>query len=208
MITLLVYHAMHAGVFYSMDILTSTSDHANSNNLFEGGEFLYKLMTKDYAASGGTLRTVKEDLGLDLTLSEGELTELEMELGIITDGDKGEMDLFYTVFMDDPGKVPGGKCRFAGGVLLPPSFHSKEGKERMKSKLLRVNEDILRAKRGLSGDGGGSSGDVDVEDNHSRNVEYRVGNLPKVDAAVAQHPFTDGAFSALLQSYKVSLMIM
>jgi len=204
MITLLVYHAMHAGVFYSMDILTSTSDQANANNLFEGGEFLYKLMTKDYAASGGTLRTVKEDLGLDLTLSEGESTELEMELGIIADGDEGgEVDLFYTVFMDDPGNVPGGKCRFAGGVLFPPSFHSKEGRERIKSRLLRVNEDILRAKRGLSGDGGGSSGGGAVEDNHSRNVEYRVGNLPKVEVAVAQHPFTDGAFSALLQSYKI-----
>ncbi len=207
MMTLLVYHAMHAGVFYSMDILTSDSDHANS--LFEGGEFIYKLMTKDYAASGGTLRTVKEDIGLDLTLNEGELTELEMELGIITDGDGGAaVDLFYTVFMDDPGKVPGGESRFAGGILFPPSFNSKEGRERIKSKLLRVNEDILKSKRGLSGDGVGRSGDVIVEDNHSRSVEYRVGKLPKVEVAVAQHPFTDGAFSALLQSYKVISMMM
>ena len=38
----------------------------------------------------------------------------------------------------------------------------------------------------------------------SKNVLYEVGNLPKVEAATASHPYSGGAWSAMLQSYKVS----
>ena len=38
----------------------------------------------------------------------------------------------------------------------------------------------------------------------SKNVMYEAGNLPKVDAAMASHPYSGGAWSAVLQSFKVS----
>ncbi len=42
-------------------------------------------------------------------------------------------------------------------------------------------------------------GDESDDWRHSKDIKYEAGNLPKVDAAVAQHPFTAGAWSAVLQ---------
>ncbi len=63
----------------------------------------------------------------------------------------------------------------------------------MKRMLLDANDFI----RGDESDGG----------RHSKDIKYEAGNLPKVGAAVAQHPFTAGAWSAVLQSYKVGLFL-
>jgi hypothetical protein len=41
------------------------------------------------------------------------------------------------------------------------------------------------------------------EGKQSKDTRYEVANLPKVDAVSVDHPFTGGAWSALLMRYKV-----
>jgi len=147
---------------------------------------VYKFMTKDYAASTGTLRTVSSDLGI---LEDGGSSNL-----IIAEDEEGfekldTADLLYSILLDDPSFIPGGETRFASGVLLKESNSNNNG-GKMK-KLLLEDANALIAKEGKEGG------------THSKDVKYEVGKLPKVKAAVAQHPFTAGAFSAILQSYKI-----
>eukprot|EP00970_Alexandrium_tamarense_P001347 scaffold139_cov199-Alexandrium_tamarense.AAC.27 len=150
--------ALNAGLLSPVTIVTN-----DDTATFPGGEFVYKLMTKDYAASSGTLRTIKEDLGMED--NGGNIRE-------------ETVDVLYTVLLDDAAVVPGGLTRFASGVLVTNSDQ--------KRRLMDVNVGIAES--------GGS---------HSKEVRYEVGSLPKVAAAVAQHPYTDGAFSAILQTYKI-----
>jgi hypothetical protein len=152
--------ALNAGLLSPVTIVTN-----DDTATFPGGEFVYKLMTKDYAASSGTLRTIKEDLGMED--NGGNIRE-------------ETVDVLYTVLLDDAAVVPGGLTRFASGVLVTNSDQ--------KRRLMDVNVGIAES--------GGS---------HSKEVRYEVGSLPMVAAAVAQHPYTDGAFSAILQTYKVSV---
>ena len=114
-------------------------------------------------------------------------------------------DLLFSVFMDDEWLVPGGDTRFAGGLLLT-NGNGNDGKgshgEEMKQRLLDANLTIgstastTAKEEGVLGKG------------HSTDVKYQVGVLPTVKAAVAQHPFTNGAFSAILQSYKVCMFCL
>lgn len=163
-----LHSALDAGVFASLDIAGGT---------FSGGEFVYKAMTKDYAASTGTLRTVASDLGH------------------AEDVPPDTADLLYSVFYDDPSLLPGGKTRFSGGVLLSKSI-SGERKKQIKHSLLDVANRDIRDLNNVAKKG-------EEETVHSKDVKYEVGSLPKVDAAVASHPFTAGGWSALLQSYKI-----
>ena len=175
------HSAINAGLFASLDI---------KRGMFPGGEFAYKSMTKDYVASGGTLRTVAHDLGM--TLHEEDEPGGDGGGG---GGGGGEEDLLYAVFFDDERLVPGGKTRYAGGALLSSSNNRAkvDGRKAAKRRLLvDANERIAT----LVPEEGGTI--------MSRNVLYEVGNLPKVEAAMAYHPYSGGAWSAMLQSYKVS----
>lgn len=177
--TVMTIHAgLQAGVFAPLNIERASGDGDNNVSRFPGGEFVYKFMTKDYAATTGALRTVSSDLGI----AEKGAGNLILEEGVPTD----TADLLYSVLLDDATSVAGGKTRFAAGALIDDS---EEG-ERMKKKLLDANESI-----GL---------DTDGDRTHSSEVRYEVGRLPAVEAAVAQHPFTAGAWSAVLQSYKIA----
>ena len=169
MFGMFLHSSLDAGAFAGLEITGGT---------FPGGDFVYKAMTKDYAASTGTLRTVASDLG--------HAEDVRSE----------QSDLLYALFWDDPSRVPGGKARFAGGVLLSKATSGEEGK-RMKKALLEEANGAIDAR---------AKGAVGEEDTgtHSKDVRYEAGSLPKVAAAVAQHPFTAGAWSAILQSYKVS----
>jgi len=133
-------------------------------------------MMKDYAASTGTLRTVASDLGI---AEEGGGNLIIADEGVPLD----TADLLFSILLDDGSLVPGGKTRFASGVLLAKS--SEGGK--MKKRLLEVNKDIKEDNVGT----------------HSTDAKYEIGSLPKVNAAVASHPFTAGAWSAILQSFKI-----
>jgi len=157
MAVLFVHSALHAGILAPLTI---------TRGIFPGGEFVFKLMTNDYVASFGTVRTILSDLGI------GEDGVEEPRDGV---------DFLYTVFLDDPSIVPGGATRFASGALL------QKGDGGTKSRLLEVNKSIPQ----------------DVHGTQSKDTRYEVAKLPKVTAAMAQHPFTDGAWSALLMRYKV-----
>ena len=120
----------------------------------------------------------------DYVASFGTVRTILSDLGIGEDGveePRDGVDFLYTVFLDDPSIVPGGATRFASGALL------QKGDGGTKSRLLEVNKSIPQ----------------DVHGTQSKDTRYEVAKLPKVTAAMAQHPFTDGAWSALLMRYKV-----
>ncbi|KAL7536045.1 hypothetical protein ACHAXR_006883 [Thalassiosira sp. AJA248-18] len=167
MVVMALHAGLNAGVLATLDI---------EEGSFPGGEFVYKFMMKDYAASTGTLRTVAKDLGI---AEAGGGNLIVAEEGVLLD----TADLLYSILLDDETLVPGGKTRFLGGALLNGS--SGGGGPTIKKQLLDVNKDIKE------------------EGTHSKDIKYEVGKLPKVGAAVAQHPFTAGAWSAMLQSYKI-----
>lgn len=175
-----IHSALDAGILAPLDI---------SQNTFPGGTFVYKSMRKDYAASSGTLRVVASDLGIGG--EEGmprERLYQEEEPEELVQRSKGDDDLLYTVFMDHERLVPGGKTRYAGGALLTGKSRDKDNA--MKENLLGMNERIALQT---------------VEEGviMSKHVQYQVGSLPKVEAVVASHPFTGGAWSSILQSYKI-----
>ena len=101
---------------------------------------------------------------------------------------KDTADLLYSILLDDVQLIPGGETRFFSGLLLNKDSSSTNNGSGMKKRLLDANKNIQN-------EGGTST--------HSKDIKYEVGNLPKVNAAVMTHPFTAGAWSAMLQSYKV-----
>lgn len=165
--------ALHAGLNAGVLATLTIED-----GTFPGGEFVHKPMVKDYAASTGTLRTVASDLGIAEEGGGG----LVLDEGVPLD----TADLLYAALLDDESLVPGGRTRFAAGALLGKT---KEGGEMKKRLMEAANADIRE-----NGEKGGT---------HSKDILYEVGTLPKVPAAVASHPFTAGAWSAVLQSFKV-----
>ncbi|KAL7550849.1 hypothetical protein ACHAWF_014046 [Thalassiosira exigua] len=160
---------------------------------FPGGEFVHKFMTKDYAASTGTSRTVADDLGV----------EEEGGGGLVSTGleEVDTADMLYTVFFDDAAMVPGGKTRFASGVLLPGG--KKDGGATIKQRLLVDANERIDVERKLDGKTKKQREEEDFGSIHSKDVKYDAGKLPKVDAAVVRHPFTAGAWSAIFQSHKI-----
>ncbi len=140
-------------------------------------------MQKDYAASFGTLRTIASDL------TEG---------GIQTEDDDDD-DLLYTIYMDDEALIPGGKTRFASGVLLTSSSSKQKSyrnSNKVKKWLLEATNSGIDMKL--------IQKNIAEEDaRHSKDVRYQISQLPRVSAAVAYHPFNDGVWSAVLQSFKV-----
>lgn len=145
-------------------------------------------MTKDYFASYGTLRVIVSDL-----------VAVEENGAVVHEGQPGDDrydDMMYTIFMDDATLVPGGKTRFASGILLPETNDSSSAAV----KLLSMNERIATAAAEhtmKNGDG----------PTMSKNVLYQIGTLPQIQVkegmAVATHRFTGGVWSALLQTYKI-----
>lgn len=107
--------------------------------------------------------------------------------------------MLYAVFFDDERLVPGGKTRFAGGALLSSSSSAANNRA-------KVDGGNKAAKRRLLVDANERIATLVPEEGGtimSRNVLYEVGNLPKVEAAMAYHPYSGGAWSAMLQSYKI-----
>ena len=191
MVVTTLHSALSAGLLSSMSITTDTFPSSNGNG---GGEFVYKLMNKDYAASTGTIRTISSDLNIVEDGTQSNLIIAEDTDGkVVTD----TADLLYSIYLDDASLVPGGQTRFVSGVLLSSKvLKSGSGKE-MKKQLLDVNSGIL------ADDKKKKKSETSL---HSKDVLYEIGNLPKVNAAVMTHPFTAGAMSAILQSYKVSCL--
>lgn len=169
---------VHSGI--SAGVLAPLSINEAKDTYFPGGAFIYKGMLKDYAASFGTWRTIATDL------KNG---------GIWNEEDAEDGDLLYTIFMDDESLIPGGKTRFASGTLLTSKQSSKDV-DKIKKWLLETTNDGIDAKL--------MKKNIAEEDaRHSKEVRYQVYQLPKVKVAMAYHPFNDGVWSAVLQSFKV-----
>ena len=176
MVIMALHSALTAGILSPVTITHDT---------FPGGEFIYKSMKKDYAASTGTLRTVATDLGIIEDGSSSNLIIAEDDEDMTT---KDTADLLYSILLDDVQLIPGGETRFFSGVLLNKDSSSANNGISMKKRLLDANKNIQ------------NEGSVST---HSKDIKYEVGNLPKVNAAVMTQPFTAGRWSAMLQSYKV-----
>lgn len=119
----------------------------------------------------------------DYVAAAGAVTTIASDLGIDESGleqPRDTIDLLFTVYLDDASVIPGGKTRFATGALL-------KGEKDVKSRLLEINKSIPEVNEGKQ----------------SKDTRYEVSSLPKVDAVSVNHPFTGGAWSALLMRYKV-----
>lgn len=184
---LLVHSSLSAGILAPLSIIET------KDTYFPGGTFLYKLMQKDYAASFGTWRTIVSDLeeGEGMIWKEDEKEKKKKK----KEEEEEENDFLYTIFMDDEAIIPGGKTRFASGVLLTPKQDSKYV-DKIKKWLLDTTNKGIDSKL--------IQKNIAEEDaRHSKDVRYQIAQLPRVSAAVAYHPFNDGVWSAVLQSFKV-----
>ena len=198
-----IHSAIDAGMFIPLTIISSSSSAGGGGgadvHFFPGGTFVYKFMTKDYFASHGTLRAIVSDL-VALSSVENETTVVREGQLPRDDDDSLYDDRMYTIYMDDATLIPGGKTRFASGILLPTETNDSSSSSSAAHAVMlpSMNERIATAaaehamKNGI---GGGPT--------MSNNVQYQIGTLPKEVAVVATHRFTGGVWSALLQTYKI-----
>lgn len=91
-----IHSGISAGAFHPMTI---------DKGEFPGGEFTYKFLTRDYAASSGLSRAIEADLGIDNTDEKG------------WQAPSDSADLLFSVFLDNDGSIPGGMTRFASGII-------------------------------------------------------------------------------------------
>jgi len=139
---------------------------------FPGGDFIYKSAKRDYAAAPSLERQVASDLGLK---------------------PKQTTDIIYTIFLDHPNTVPGGRNhRFASGLLASKKL---ENSDALKQILLDWNEQIQPPTRA-------DVLDLPATDLWKR-LRYKQETLPSVKAAIAYFPFTNGFVSSLIQNYKI-----
>mmetsp|Transcript_12187 Transcript_12187/g.18415 ORF Transcript_12187/g.18415 Transcript_12187/m.18415 type:complete len:289 (-) Transcript_12187:168-1034(-) len=148
--------------------------------VFLGGEYIYKISDRDYAATGGTWRSIRQDLKTDQHLED----------------DKSFDDKLYAVYIDD---VTTSNGRFFSG-LLTSEDSSANGKKHEDSAL---NSDHSMKQRLLDSPNREMSDFQRKERNEFERREYIIGTLPSVKCAVATFPYTDGFVSALLTNYKV-----
>jgi hypothetical protein len=99
-------------------------------------------------------------------------------------------DQLYTVYLDNPNDMGGRRQRFAAGYLVT----DKAGKSVQKT-LLQRNQEI----RPPTPD---ELWDLPASKLWAR-LAYQTAELPSVNAAVVQFPFTNGFVSAMIQSWKV-----
>jgi len=99
------YACLNAGILESVTV---------AKGEFKGGEVIYKLTSRDYAAAPGMARHIGGDLGWKRTKKN----------------DSG--DLLYTFYLDDPRKVSGRDQRFAVGWF--------GDNQEIKEQLLKTND--------------------------------------------------------------------
>jgi len=153
---------------------------------YPGGLFVHKMIVRDYAASMGAIRMIEEDIDSILADKVDEdATELNLDLSMDPDQPIAKdtfTNLTYSVFLDDTDVfVPGGSGRFCAGVLLDQTT-------------LYISDKLLEKNSGPNRKN---------EENSFWSHNYTVTDLPKVRAAVATFPFTNGFISALIHKYKV-----
>lgn len=163
MSVLTAYGTVNAGLFTSLVITEGT---------FPGGEFVYKSAKRDYAAAPSVERQVAEDLNIK---------------------PEDTSDVIYTIYLDHPTKVNGGRNqRFASGLLVNSKL---EKAQEWKTQLLQLNEHIVPPTR------------TEVLDLPAmalwKRLRYKSAILPEARVAMAYFTFTNGFVSSLILTYKV-----
>eukprot|EP00542_Grammatophora_oceanica_P018963 CAMPEP_0194049494 /NCGR_PEP_ID=MMETSP0009_2-20130614/30708_1 /TAXON_ID=210454 /ORGANISM="Grammatophora oceanica, Strain CCMP 410" /LENGTH=274 /DNA_ID=CAMNT_0038695661 /DNA_START=64 /DNA_END=888 /DNA_ORIENTATION=+ len=108
--SMFVYHVIAAGGLTPMEI---------KEGVFPGGEFVYKYIQRDYAAS----HALTESIGKDLEINS-----------------KNFSGLMYSLYLDNPGFNGGPRQRLAGGILV-----DKKGMV-MRDALMNTKNEEIRAK--------------------------------------------------------------
>ncbi|GKY94101.1 hypothetical protein MPSEU_000376500 [Mayamaea pseudoterrestris] len=145
--------------------------------IFPGGDFCYKITTRDYATS----MSLVESIGKDWGFKKREV-------------DDNYADALYTIHLDAPMSTIGAdRLRFAVGHLAQTTTDSKRIHRDV---LMKKNKDIVPlTNKELK--------ELAVQSIWPR-LSYKTTHLPKVkQALVAQFPFTDGIVSALMFTYKI-----
>ncbi|CAB9499004.1 expressed unknown protein [Seminavis robusta] len=149
---------------------------------FGGGDFRYKLIGRDYAASNSLLESIAGDLNVK---------ERQYE------------SVMHTIYVDDPMTVHGRRQRFAGGVLLteqtPQLLVARDG-------TVTSNEERIATMAALNKEMKVTTeqeqDDMPAADLWPR-LKYQRQQLPAVRAAKVKFTFTNGFVSSLVHSYKV-----
>jgi hypothetical protein len=94
MAAVMLHALIQAGVLVSVTVDNDTEG-------FPGGTFVYKLTSRDYAASNSLKESIQKDLGLK---SNAET-----------------VDMLYGLYLDDPNQLSGRAQRFAYGLLTDSS---------------------------------------------------------------------------------------
>jgi hypothetical protein len=182
------YTALTSGIFLSV---TATE------GPFPGGNYCYKFVIRDYAASMGQARRIADDWAwatLDVQ-EKGDMQKLEKEeKAQYKKLKKGLDSKLYHIYFDDTMKMGGTRQRYTTGVLV-----SDADKAEYCDPLLSKNEAIeqLARKNARIPLDEKSAGDIFDE------TPYEIVDLPSVDSLVVQFPFTSGFVSSLIFSYKV-----
>lgn len=182
MVSVLLHSAITAGALESVKI-------ESESTYFPGGEFLYKPLVRDYAATGGMLRSIAEDVG---AVKDG-----GWGAGIAQgEGDVTMGGVLFAVYLDSDSGVQVGERRFLTGALLGCAEGCIAGKDadELRQTLLAKNE--------------GMKAEADMREKgewqeYVSNIPYEAGKFPRAPAAVTRFPYTGGFVSALVHQFKV-----
>lgn len=154
------YSFITSGGFSSIDI---------EEGVFPGGTFVFKQAKRDYSASMGLARFIGKELGLK---------------------PKDLADVVYTIYLDDPRVVLGGReQRFAVGVLT--NHKGEESGKQLLNKNREITEFTEKEFMELS------AAELWPK------IKYGKESLPKTKAAIVQFPFTNGFISALMLTWRI-----
>jgi len=177
---LLIISTIMAACFFQA-VLSSggfTTVNIDPNGIFPGGGFVYKLAQRDDAASMSLVERIAHDVA---TARQSPSTD-------------DFADVLYTIYLDDPRVAGGSQQRFASGYLAIAD-DDVTSRTHVYQQLLAVNDRIRPATEQ-------EASELPVMELWNR-LPYQAADLPSVNAAVVQFPFTDGFVSALIHSWKV-----
>jgi hypothetical protein len=167
MVAAFLHSFVMAGGFHSIH---------TSSGPFEGGEFCYKITSRDYATSMSLAENIGQDMGIKTRQNDDE-----------------HPNPLYTLYMDSPASLSADRLRFAVGHLALTADSKRINRE----VLMKKNKDIVvpLSTKELN--------DLAVTEIWSRLV-YKTVQLPRMKQALVTHlPFNDGFLSALLFTYKI-----
>eukprot|EP00538_Stauroneis_constricta_P009069 CAMPEP_0119546686 /NCGR_PEP_ID=MMETSP1352-20130426/997_1 /TAXON_ID=265584 /ORGANISM="Stauroneis constricta, Strain CCMP1120" /LENGTH=387 /DNA_ID=CAMNT_0007591411 /DNA_START=137 /DNA_END=1300 /DNA_ORIENTATION=+ len=166
MASVFLYSCMTSGLFLPVEPTIGS---------FEGGEYIYKMAQRDYAASNGLGKHIRKNI-----------LELKSEYAVD--------DTLFHVYFDNPAIMGGRRQRWLSGMMshLAPA----EQVEVLKQKMAEFQ---ASGKTKLNPEDTFDISTIDLWDQ----LPLERAELPTVKALVLPFPFTNGFVSALIASYKI-----